>query len=554
MWPLRIAVARLRPWNAGSLIRVLIVLVTSTAFLYGDYRISARLFAAVANIEALTPFFSLGLVANFLELVMLACLSVLFFSAMTSSIGAYFTDLDLELYHAAPRSLERLLASRFGKCYLQSSYAVLAFLTPMLFSLGHQYGKGSRFFAASVLNLALFALIPVALGSFLILLLVRFFPLGRVQQIAATLAIIAFSIAVIALRMSRPERLFQKFETDDLVRILSSMELPARKWYPSSWLARHLVDIAEGSTGFLEWRLLGIAALSVALFFVTARLLYVRAFVRAKESSAPTAIGGGTIVAGLERLLGSVTGPTRAIILKEVRVVTREAAQWSQFVMFGALIFIYLYNLQTLPLEGDIRAYLISYLNLGMAGFVVAAVCLRFAYPSLSAEGRSWWIVNSAPVTFGRFLLLKSAIYLVPMLLLTILLVSAGNLMLEANRTIWLYTVPGGALMCTTLVVMGVGMGAIDPQWKNENAIEVALSIGGFTYMGLAMVYVGGMMLLVARPLHRIILKVVLGLDDGSALQSPWLPLVTSITVSVMLCVIPMLLARWSMIRRMSRG
>ncbi|HVT02237.1 MAG TPA: hypothetical protein VHL58_02550 [Thermoanaerobaculia bacterium] len=554
MWPLRLAIARLRPWTAGSVVRILIVLVTSGAFLYGDYRVSARLFAAVADIEALSPFFSLGLVANFLELVMLACLSVLFFSAMTSSIGAFFTDLDLELYHAAPRRLERLLLGRFGKTYLQSSYAVLGFLTPMLFALGRQYGKGVRFFVATLLDLAVFTLIPVALGSILILLLVRYFPIGRVQQIAATLAIIAFSIAVIALRMSRPERLFQKFETDDLVRILRAMELPARKWYPSSWLARHLIAIAEGSMQLMEWRLLAVAAISVALFFLTARQLYFRAFVRSRESSAPAAIGGGTMVAGLERLLGKATGPVRAIILKEVRVVTREAAQWSQFVMFAALIFIYLYNLQTLPLEGDARSFLVSYLNLGMAGFVVAAVCLRFAYPSLSTEGRSYWIVSSAPVSFSRFLLLKSAIYLFPMLVLTLLLISAGNLMLGAGRTIWLYTIPGGALMCTTLVVMGIGMGAIDPEWKNENAIEVALSIGGFTYMGLSMLYVGGMMLLVARPMHRILLKVLLGLDDGSPLQSPIIPLVTCITVSTVLCVVPMALARWSMIRRMSRG
>ena len=42
---------------------------------------------------------------------------------------------------------------------------------------------------------------------------------------------------------------------------------------------------------------------------------------------------------------------------------------------------------------------LISFLNIGTAGFVLSALGLRFTFPAVSLEGRAWWIARTAPVT-----------------------------------------------------------------------------------------------------------------------------------------------------------
>ena len=97
------------------------------------------------------------------------------------------------------------------------------------------------------------------------------------------------------------------------------------------------------------------------------------------------------------------------MIGKEVRTLTRDVAQWSQLFLMVALLFLYLYNIRMLPLGGDARATIVAYANLGMAGFVVAAICLRFAYPSVSSEGKAFWMVQSAPVSYRRLLLVESA-------------------------------------------------------------------------------------------------------------------------------------------------
>src|SRR5262245_174619 len=102
LWPLRIAAARLRPFDASTFIRTVIVIGVVAMFLVGDYALFARLFRAIAGVEADTPIFALGLLRNLLGLVFLVATVTLFSSAMAAAIASYFTDLDLDIYHSGP--------------------------------------------------------------------------------------------------------------------------------------------------------------------------------------------------------------------------------------------------------------------------------------------------------------------------------------------------------------------------------------------------------------------------------------------------------------------
>ena len=135
MWAVRLALARFRPVNVALFVKLGAITLLLAGFVALDYRIFQKLFGAAAKIEALTPFFALGLITNFLGLVFLVAFFVLFFSALTSSIGAFFTDFDLEIYHSAPRSRVRIALERWGKAFVQSSYVVVIFLVPVFVAL-----------------------------------------------------------------------------------------------------------------------------------------------------------------------------------------------------------------------------------------------------------------------------------------------------------------------------------------------------------------------------------------------------------------------------------
>ena len=68
-----------------------------------------------------------------------------------------------------------------------------------------------------------------------------------------------------------------------------------------------------------------------------------------------------------------------------------------------------------------------SFLNMGLAGFVLAAVSVRFIFPAVSSEGGAFWIIRSSPLSLGRFMWSKFGMYIIPMLLLGEVLIVVTN-------------------------------------------------------------------------------------------------------------------------------
>lgn len=543
MWPLRIAASRLRPFNAATVVRTAIVVLVVALFLVGDYVLFARLFRAIAGVESETPIFALGLLRNLLGLVFLVASVTLFSSSMAAAIACFFTDLDLDIYHAGPRTKLRIALARWLKTLMQSATVVFVFLIPLVVAFGRQYDKPLSFHVVVLANLVLLLTIPVTLASVVILLLVRWFPVRRVYQIVASIAALVLTLVVIAFRMSRPERFFAELSTVDVAEVLRAIELPSMSVYPSTALAELMT---KSGMPWLAPRIGLTALLAFAGFVLLARAWYFRAFVRARESMAPTAIGASQATRLLDRIFARADPPLRAMIGKEVRTIGRDVAQWSQIFLMGALLFIYLYNIRMLPLGGDTRATLVAYANLGMSGFVIAAICLRFAYPSVSAEGKAFWIIQSAPISYRDFLIVKVAVYAAPLTLLSILLTAVANFILDANAVVWTFTLAGALLLAVTLVSLGVGLGALAPNFNAENPLQVGLSLGGFGYMAVSLAYVAAVMVLMARPMMRYVLRVA-GVEHGAL--SATIPIVIALTLSILLSVISLLAAE----RRLTR-
>lgn len=543
IWPLRVTLAKLRPLNAANTLRIIIVIAVVLSFLIGDYVLFWRLFDAVANVEKETPLFALGLLRNLLGLVFLVASVVLFSSGMTSAIGSFFTDLDLDIYHSGPRSKLRIALARLMKTFAQSAAVVFLFLIPLFVAFAQQYDKPASFYPMVLINLLLMLAIPVTLASVLILLLVRWFPVRRVHQIVASIAVLVLTMVVIAFRMTRPERLFSEISTDDVARVLQAIELPAMSIYPSTSLASLMThDVAFA----IAPRIVLTAFVLFALFVLVARSSYFAAFVRARESMAPVAIGSASATHFFDRLIARASPPLRAMVAKETRVIGRDVAQWSQVFLMAALLFIYLYNIRMLPLGGDARATIVAYGNLGMAGFVIAAICLRFAYPSVSSEGKAFWILQTAPISYRHFILVKVLVYAAPLTLLALFLTAFANLILGANGVVWAFTLIGASMLAVTLVSLGVGMGALAPNFNAENPLQVGLSLGGFAYMAVSLAYVATMMLLMARPVMGYFLWRVFGERGGVSVA---LPIVIALTLSAAVAVIPLAAAE----RRLTR-
>jgi ABC-2 type transport system permease protein len=170
-----------------------------------------------------------------------------------------------------------------------------------------------------------------------------------------------------------------------------------------------------------------------------------------------------------------------------VKIFLRDVSQWVQLLPLMALVLLYLYNFRVLDLDripymsGFVKN-VYAFVNLGMAGFVMATVAVRFVFPSVSAEGPAFWIIRTAPVSMHDFLWSKFWTALVPVLLFTEGLTIAANELLAVDPFLKVVAVAGIAFMTLALVGLATGLGAHYPRF-DADPTQAAGSYGGVMFM-----------------------------------------------------------------------
>jgi ABC-2 type transport system permease protein len=125
----------------------------------------------------------------------------------------------------------------------------------------------------------------------------------------------------------------------------------------------------------------------------------------------------------------------RQLLIKDLKVFLRDVSQWVQLLPLLALVLLYLYNFRVLDLEripymSGFLKNVYAFINLGMAGFVMATVAVRFVFPAVSAEGPAFWIIRTSPISMHDFLWSKFWTALLPVLIFTEALTIAANQLL----------------------------------------------------------------------------------------------------------------------------
>ncbi len=203
------------------------------------------------------------------------------------------------------------------------------------------------------------------------------------------------------------------------------------------------------------------------------------------------------------------SGKVGALLSKDIKTFFRDNTQWSQLFLLVALIVVYLYNFTVLPIDkAPIKTFylqnILSFLNMGLAGFVLAAMAVRFVFPAVSIEGQAFWIVRSAPVPPKAFLWVKFWTYLVPLLILSEILIVLTNKLLSVTPFMMGLSTITIFFMVFGITAMGVGLGAAYPNFRLENMAQVATSFGGMLFMFLCVGFIGSVIVLEAGPVYTI--------------------------------------------------
>jgi ABC-2 type transport system permease protein len=357
------------------------------------------------------------------------------------------------------------------------------------------------------------------------------------------LTILVIIILYLLFRFLRPERLVNPDTFMSVAQYLGALKAPDSPYLPSRWAADLLWAKVTGSpmsqmfNNLLLWTTA--AALAVINLWV-ADLIYFSGFSKAQEAKRRSRAGRKV----LDKMVSAVTRPlgsdTTSLIAKDVRVFFRDNSQWSQLLLLGALVVVYLYNFSVLPLErSPIQSiYLqnaLSFLNIGLAGFVISALSARFIFPAVSLEGNAFWIILSSPVTAKRFLWSKYIAYLIPMLFLAELLIIVTNYLLKVTAFMMALSSVTIFFLVFGIVSLGIGFGAMYPNFKHENIAKVATGFGGVIYMITSAVFIALVVVLEAGPVYTILSAHFKG-EAITFLQ--WFWIVISFFLALMLIII----------------
>jgi ABC-2 type transport system permease protein len=125
----------------------------------------------------------------------------------------------------------------------------------------------------------------------------------------------------------------------------------------------------------------------------------------------------------------------------------------------------------------------VSFLNLGLAGFVLASIAARFVFPAISLEGRQMWLLRSSPLDLRALLWAKYWVGTIPLLVLALVITVFTNVLLKASP--FMMAVGVGTIFLLTLAIsaLALGFGALYPQFETENAAQIPTSFGGLVFM-----------------------------------------------------------------------
>lgn len=478
------------------------------------------------------------LAGKLLGLAFLTFLMILVLSNVITSLSTFFLADDLELVVASPVDSLKVYAARLAETIVDSSWMVALLAVPLLVAYGVIYAADWRFYALAVGTMVPFLVVPAVSGTAATLVLVNIFPARRTRDLLALVGLFSAAAVVALFRFLRPERLVRPEEFRSLVDFVTVLRTPTSPWLPSEWASHGLMSYLNGA--FQPFPFLFLWSTAAALF-VLGGWLHVRyfdtGFTRAQEGSERRQ--GRVRSMLLDRLLAGARPSTRGLVAKEIRVFFRDTTQWSQLILLGVLVAVYVYNITVLPLyTGEKVSFflinVVSFLNLGLAGFVVAAIAARFVFPAMSLEGRMIWLLRSSPLKVRTLFWAKYWVGTVPLLLVALPLIILTNLALKASPFILVLTTITMVGITFAITALALGFGALYPNFETENVAEIPTSFGGLLFMMAATLYLGGVVVLEAWPVY---LFLVSRLHQGEARVSV-VPLVLGLAGALVLTVL----------------
>jgi ABC-2 type transport system permease protein len=474
------------------------------------------------GLQFLNTFPALGevLMERLFYLLFVFLLILLVFSNLVIGYTNFFRNRETSYLTSLPISSQTIFRWKFLESALLASWAFLFLIAPLLAAYGLIRGAPWHFYVMTLAALGMFIVLPGVAGAYAALLLARYLDRRTFQVVAVAATVVLLPLLWFCFR---PETLTDT-STDTRVlatldKLLTRTHFSEWPWLPSFWLSTSVLQWAEGALTAAGFFLL--VLLSHVLFFGwlsftrTGKLFYESfsivqsrqsIFVRwgwfrhwrrrhdAQFDYAPGAVEQAA------RFFLSAPPDVLALLVKDARMFWRDTTQWGQTLVLFGLLAVYVINLRhfSQQLTNPFWVHLVCYLNLGACALNLATLTTRFVFPQFSLEGKRLWIVGLAPMGLQQALRVKFWLASRAALCVTLglILLSCHMLRMSMDRTLYLGLII--ATMTFTLTALAMGLGALYPNFREDNPTKIVSGFGGTLCLVLSFLYIVGSVTLLA--------------------------------------------------------
>ena len=463
--------------------------------------------------------------------------AMLIFSCMVSAVSSVYLSQDNEIIFSAPISTPELYFMRYTSNTIYTSWMMIVFSLPIFAAYGIVFNTPLLYWLLMVITLLSMACSATCFGLLMTIILINLFPARHTKDIILYLSL-CFSVLIIFLiRLLQPENMVNPEEYGNFIEYFSTISKPAAPYIPAGWAANflslYLLDLE------IDWLLLGLLFLTpFTLYFLgemAMKLWFFPGYSKSQESF------GGYHKFGHRRKYK--LGTWQWLFSKEAKIFSRDSAEWSQLFMIAALVVIYLYNFKLLPIDRaafseEFITNLISFLNIGIAGFIITSLSARFVFPSIGAEGGAFYHIRSSPISIRRFLFYKYLFYVIPFTVLSLILITMSNRILHIEGPMWWISIFTNLFITWAVVALALGFGAVYADFKTENKTVTMGSMGAIMFLLTATAIQVLIIFIGANPVYRIVRRwlndYVLNLSD-LYLLSLWVLTSALITIVIVI-------------------
>jgi len=544
-WRLVVAARFLRERDLARLAVVTAFVVVCVAVMVAEYRFLSRSFQLIAGLGVAGPPLTLFTLEAFFVLVLVIAI----LSGVATGSTVFFRVAENRLLLSTPVSLRSLFLLRSVETAGLTSWACLLLAGPALLALGDSYNRSGGFYLVGASVLLAFLAFAASLGIVLTMVLAAL--LGHFRSRLAIIGLTVALLGVAGLLVARsvvPSRadfavMFEPGMLNGTTIAMHFVEEKFARW-PSHAFAASLFGLATAQGSDPGWVFVG-SALWPLVALVAAYWGGGRLFRRLAWTASE-----GVLVARAEEAPGRahrrgvfprlLRGPVGALLEKEAVSLARSPEELGRAGFVAFLLVLYTVFFLRVPVPDragteEVLARLVAF-SLLAAGYFVTTLALRFAFPTVSLEGRAVWILLATPVRLRALFWAKLGFYSL------VSFVGLGGITLVGGIRLGLSGIGLGlfatllALMTVTITAVALGLGFCWPDFRGRTADELATSGGGLLTTGISLGYVA----LVGWAGYRLIFAHLTGATAGGVV----VPLLAAFGLSVGIATGPLLAAR----------